>query len=441
MERRVLVHLGHGAFDGPVGELWLRARAGRTTASFQYTPDWLGHPGRFALDPALGLRAGPFHAEGSFGCFRDAAPDRWGRQLVGRVRARAAAAAGQTPRRLTEADYLLGVDDRTRQGALRFREEPGGPFLGAPGPFPVPPLVQLPRLLGAAEKLDAGTAGDDDLALLLAPGSSLGGARPKASVLDRDGALAMAKFPRRSDGWEIPRWEGVALSLARAAGIAAAESRLETVRERRVLLVRRFDRAAGNRVPFLSAMTMLGAADGERRSYPEIAEAIRRYGASPAADLKELWRRMVFTVLVSNHDDHLRNHGFLRLGDGGWRLAPAYDLNPTPAEEGGRFLTTAIVAGDPRASLEQALETARYYGLAPGGARGVLAEVAASVAGWREEARRFGVGSAEVERMASAFEHPERERARRVLAGGSSGRSPPTGRSGSFAGRRSGSRS
>ncbi|MXW70980.1 MAG: type II toxin-antitoxin system HipA family toxin [Acidobacteria bacterium] len=412
MERQVLVHLGLGGFDGPVGQLWLRVRGGRTTASFQYTPDWLGHPGRFELDPALPLRAGPFHAEGGFGCFRDAAPDRWGRQLIGRARARAAAAAGATPERLTEADYLLGVDDRTRHGALRFREGPDGPFLGAPRASAVPPLVQLARLLGAAEKLDAGAEDDDDLAVLLAPGSSLGGARPKASVLGRDGELWMAKFPRRSDGWNVPRWEGVALSLARAAGIAVADARLEEVRGGSVLIVRRFDRVAGRRIPFLSAMTMLGAADRETRSYPEIAEAIRRYGASPAADLKELWRRMVFTVLVSNHDDHLRNHGFLRLGDGGWRLAPAYDLNPTPAEEGGRFLTTGVVAEDPRASLEPTLGTARYYGLGPAAARGVLAEVSASVDRWRAEARRFGAGRAEVDRMASAFEHPERDRAR-----------------------------
>ena len=429
MERQVLVHIGHGGFAGPVGQLWLRVRGGRTTASFQYTADWLGHPGRFELDPALALRAGPFHAEGGFGCFRDAVPDRWGRQLIGRARARAAAAAGQAPERLTEADFLLGVDDRTRHGALRFREEPEGPFLGAPGISAVPPLVQLPRLLGAAEKLDAGAEDDDDLAVLLAPGSSLGGARPKASVLDRGGGLSMAKFPRRSDGWNVPRWEGVALSLARAAGIAVAGARLEEVRGASVLIVRRFDRAAGRRIPFLSAMTMLGAADREARSYPEIAEAIRRYGAAPAADLRELWRRLVFTVLVSNHDDHLRNHGFLRLGDGGWRLAPAYDLNPTPAED-GRFLTTAVVAGDPRASLDdRALLRARACRRArgPGRSCGERRGVARGGAPVRRGARRM-------DRMASAFEHPERDRARaaavvvRRLATGVGGRRPAGGR-------------
>ena len=416
MDRRVWVHLGHGAFDGPVGQLWLRTRRGRESASFQYTAEWLRHPQWFALDPALELRAGPFHTDGHFGCFRDAAPDRWGRQLIGRAHARQAAAGGQAPRRLTEADYLLGVDDRMRHGALRFAEEPAGPFLAVPAPGGIPPLVQLPALLGAAEKLDSGSGGDDDLALLLAPGSSLGGARPKASLLDRGGVLAMAKFPRGMDGWDVPRWEAVALSLARAAGISVTGCRLVEAAGRSVLIVHRFDRAGDRRIPFLSAMSMLGAADRETRSYPEIAEAIRRYGASPAADLRELWRRIVFTLLISNHDDHLRNHGFLRLREGGWRLAPAYDLNPTPAEAGGRFLTTAIVAEDPRAALEPALETARYYGLAPSEAREIVAEVAASVRRWREEAERFGVGRAEMDRVASAFEHAELERARRAAA-------------------------
>lgn len=389
---------------------------GRESASFQYTAEWLAHPGRFPLDPALELRAGPFHTDRGFGCFRDAAPDRWGRQLVARARARDAAAAGRTPRRLTEADYLLGADDRTRHGALRFRDKPGGPFLAAPAAQSVPHLVQLSGLLRAADRLDSGAGGDDELALLLAPGSSLGGARPKASVLEDDGVLSMAKFPRGIDSWNVPRWEAVALALARTAGITVASSRLVVIEGRGVLVVHRFDRASGDRIPFLSAMSMLGATDGDGGSYPEIAEAIRRYGASPAADLKELWRRMVFTVLISNHDDHLRNHGFLRLEDGGWRLSPAYDLNPTPAEEGGRFLTTAIVAEDTRASLELALATARYYGLPLTDAREIVTEVEASVRRWREEATRLEVGRAEVDRMASAFEHSELRQAQGASA-------------------------
>ena len=257
-------------------------------------------------------------------------------------------------------------------------------------------------------------SGDDDggrdLAVLLAPGSSLGGARPKASVREPDGALAIAKFPRAADEWEVTRWEAVALSLAERAGIRAARFRVERADGRAVLVLRRFDRDSGRRIPFLSAMTMLGAVEHDRRAYTEVAEAVRRYGAEPAADLAELWRRIIFTVLISNHDDHLRNHGFLRAA-GGWRLSPAYDLNPTPAEAGGRFLTTAIVGDDARASLELAFGTAAYYGLGPRRAREVAAEAASAAGGWREEAVRFGLSRGEQDRLASAFEHGERERA------------------------------
>ena len=414
MDRRVFVHLDFGGFRGAVGQLWLRTRWRRESASFLYEPDWLAHSGRFAIDPALDLRLAAFHTgpeQEVFGVFSDAAPDRWGRRLLQRAEARRAALAGETPRRLTEADYLLGCDDETRQGAVRFTEGPGGPFLAPPGPSRIPPLVELPRLLGAAGRVESGADDDgSDLAVLLAPGSSLGGARPKASVREPDGALAIAKFPRAADEWEVTRWEAVALSLAERAGVRAARFRVERADGRAVLVLRRFDRDSGHRIPFLSATTMLGAVEHDRRAYTEIADAIRRYGAEPAADLEELWRRIVFTVLISNHDDHLRNHGFLR-APGGWRLSPAYDLNPTPAEAGGRFLTTAIVGGDARASLELAFGTAAYYGLQLSRAREVSAEAASVVGGWREEAARFGLSRRERDRLASAFEHGERERA------------------------------
>lgn len=413
-DRRVFVHLDYGGFGGAVGQLWLRARRRRESASFLYEPDWLAHSGRFEIEPALDLRPAAFHTgreQAVFGVFSDAAPDRWGRRLLERAEARRAALVGETPRRLTEADYLLGCDDETRQGAVRFTEGPGGPFLAPPGASGIPPLVELPRLLGAAERVESGDDGDgSDLAVLLAPGSSLGGARPKASVREPDGALAIAKLPRAADEWEVTRWEAVALSLAERAGIRAARFRVERADGRAVLVLRRFDRDSGRRIPFLSAMTMLGAVEHDRRAYTEIAEAIRRYGAEPAADLAELWRRIVFTVLVSNHDDHLRNHGFLR-APGGWRLSPAYDLNPTPAEAGGRFLTTAIVGADARASLELAFGTAEYYGLGPRRAREVAAEAASAVGRWREEAARFDLSRREQDRLASAFEHGERERA------------------------------
>lgn len=414
MDRRVFVHLDYGGFRGAVGRLWLRTRRRRESASFLYEPEWLAHSGRFEIEPALDLRRAAFHTgqeQEVFGVFSDAAPDRWGRRLLQRAEALRAALAGETPRRLTEVDYLLGCDDETRQGAVRFTEGPDEPFLAPPGPSRIPPLVELPRLLGAAERVESGDDdGGRDLAVLLAPGSSLGGARPKASVREPDGALAIAKFPQAADEWEVTRWEAVALSLAERAGIRAARFRVERADGRAVLVLRRFDRDSGRRIPFLSAMTLLGAVEHDRRAYTEIAEAVRRYGAEPAADLAELWRRIVFTVLISNHDDHLRNHGFLR-APGGWRLSPAYDLNPTPAEAGGRFLTTAIVGDDARASLELAFGTAAYYGLGPRRAREVAAEAASAAGGWREEAVRFGLSRGEQDRLASAFEHGERERA------------------------------
>ena len=416
MDRRVLVYSGRNDSSGCVGRLWLRVRGNRGSASFRYDPGWLQPPARFALDPTLELGGGVYHTETGrqlFGAFDDSAPDRWGRMLLRRAERRDAQREGRLPRALSEGDFLLGVDDETRQGALRFRATPEGPFLAPPSPTRVPALMELPRLLGAADRVAAESEDDDDLRLLLMPGASLGGARPKASVRDGDRRLAFAKFPKTDDEWNVPLWEAVALTLALRAGITTSSWRLETVSGRRVLVLHRFDREGGRRIPFLSAMTMLGATDHEPRSYPEIAEAIRRFGAAPAADLKELWRRMVFTVLISNRDDHLRNHGFLRPGDRGWRLSPAYDLNPTPGHAGGRFLATAIVAGDTRASLELAFETARYYGITPSAAREIAAEVAAVVRGWRDEASRFGLRRSEQELMASAFEHEEFDRARR----------------------------
>ena len=216
------------------------------------------------------------------------------------------AAHGKREERLEhclEADYLLFVDDETRQGALRFAEQEGGPFLAVGGPSRIPPLVELPKLLRASERVASDRDSDQDLRLLLAPGSSLGGARPKASVRDRDGRLAIAKFPHRGDDVDVELWESVALALASRAGIAVSDWRIEEVAGRSVLLLRRFDREAGCRVPFLSAMSMLGTADNELHSYLEIVDAIRRYGAEPDLDMRGLWRRVVFNVLVSNTDD------------------------------------------------------------------------------------------------------------------------------------------
>jgi serine/threonine-protein kinase HipA len=248
---------------------------------------------------------------------------------------------------------------------------------------------------------------DEDLRLLLAPGSSLGGARPKASVRDRDRHLAVAKFPHKGDEIDTVRWEALALSLAGKAGVPVPAWRVEDVAGRSVLLLRRFDRVSAVRVPFVSALSMLGANDNEMRSYLEFVDALRQYGAAPKEDMRALWRRIVFSILISNTDDHLRNHGFLYAGPDGWRLSPAYDLNPVPVDVKPRVLTTAIDLEDGTASLERAMDVASYFELDARAATRIAGEVGRAVATWRAEAARLRLATAEIDRMASAFEHED----------------------------------
>ena len=410
MDREILVYVDLDGVPHLTGRLWSRSRKGRETATFEYDAAWLENPARFSLEPALKLGPGPFHTAADlpmFGAIGDSAPDRWGRVLMRRMERRRAEHAQQTPRTLQEIDYLLLVDDEARQGALRFAEHEGGPFLRELDAKRTPPFVELPRLLSAAERVAGDEDTEEDLRLLLAPGSSLGGARPKASVRDHDGHLAIAKFPHRDDEYNTVAWEMVALSLARKAGIAVADARLEAVGGRPVLIVRRFDRAGGRRVPFLSSMSMLDARDNQTRSYLEIVDALRQHGAAPKADIQALWRRMVFNILISNTDDHLRNHGFLYPDATGWRLSPAYDLNPVPVDIKPRILTTAINEDDGTASLDLAISVAAYFGLDDGRARDIAASVGAAIATWRDEGARFGLTKPELTRMASAFEHAD----------------------------------
>jgi serine/threonine-protein kinase HipA len=254
MENEVLVYVDLQGAPCFVGRLWMRTRKDRDSATFEYDRNWLAHPDRFSLEPALKLGPGPFYTASDqplFGAIGDSAPDRWGRVLMRRAERRRAEREGQTPRTLREIDYLLMVDDEARMGALRFAKTEGGPFLAQYGLTRIPPLTTLPRLLSAAEHTLSDTDTDEDLRLLLAPGSSLGGARPKASVLDRDGHLAMAKFPSKADDINTVLWEAAALTLAAKAGITVPEWRLEAVLDKPVLLLRRFDRSGGMRVPFL----------------------------------------------------------------------------------------------------------------------------------------------------------------------------------------------
>jgi serine/threonine-protein kinase HipA len=408
MEKEILVYVDLHGRPRLAGRLWGRIRKGRESATFEYDKSWLAHRDRFSLEPALKLGPGPFHTTSGkpmFGAIGDSAPDRWGRVLMRRAERRRAERQGETARTVTEIDYLLMVDDEARQGALRFSEREGGPFLAAGKRTRIPPLIELPRLLSAAEHVMGDTDTDEDLRLLLAPGSSLGGARPKASVRDRDGHLTIAKFPNKGDETNAVLWEAVALTLAKKAGIPVPQWRLEAAAGKPVLLLRRFDRKDGMRVPFLSAMSMLDAKDNEPRSYMEFVDVLRQYGAAPKADMSALWRRIVFNILISNTDDHLRNHGFLYGGAEGWRLSPAYDLNPVPVDIKPRVLSTTIDLDDGTASLELAMDVAGYFELSPAQARQIAAEVGRAAARWRMEAGRLGIAGAEIDRMSSAFEH------------------------------------
>jgi serine/threonine-protein kinase HipA len=252
---------------------------------------------------------------------------------------------------------------------------------------------------------------DEDLQLIFAPGSSLGGARPKASVLDQHGQLSVAKFPKETDDYSMETWEEIALRLAGRAGIATPQHALVEVVGKKVLLSRRFDRADAIRIPFLSAMAMVGAKEGERGSYPEIVDALAEHGAQAKNDAHALYRRVVFSVLISNVDDHLRNHGFPWLGEAGWSLSPAYDLNPVPTDLKARVLTTNIDLNEGTCSLDLLEAASEYFALTLAQARAVIKDVATVTAGWRDTAKTVGARSAEINRMASAFEHDDLKRA------------------------------
>ncbi|HKY70067.1 MAG TPA: HipA domain-containing protein, partial [Gammaproteobacteria bacterium] len=372
----------------------------------------LEHPEKFALDPALKLTEGAFHTKQGmsiFGAIGDSAPDRWGRILMRRAETVRAKSKNSALTTLFEIDYLLGVNDEVRQGALRFSMSPHETvFLAPKKKASIPPLVELPKLLSATERFIENDESAADLKLLLGPGSSLGGARPKASVRDKDGSLAIAKFPRKDDEFNLVVWEALALTLAKKAGITVPSWRLETILEKPVLIIKRFDRDNGQRIPFLSAMSMLGAADNEQHSYLEMAYALVQNGAAPDEDMTQLWRRIIFTVMISNTDDHLRNHGFIYQRYKGWRLCPAYDLNPTPIEIRPRILTTAIDFYDTTASLETAMSVAKEFRLQKEQALSLIKEVGSAVKQWRQVASELGLSKRECDQMSSAFQYERR---------------------------------
>lgn len=395
----------------PVGTLYYTATHGRGTFSFQYLPQWLARPDAFEIDSDLqlhGAESFPAGAEGGFRIFLDSAPDRWGRLLLDRRELLRARDQGRKPRALTEWDYVLGVHDTCRTGALRFRRDAHSPYLDNDPEFASPPIASLRELEAASFALEAPDSADRPqfrrwLTALLAPGSSLGGARPKANFTDGDGRLWIAKFPSRNDRRDVGAWEMLVQQMALAAGVEMSPAKCIRLGSKyRTFCAQRFDRAAnGTRRFFVSAMALLGRNDGDGGSYLELADFLssRATAKHRRADLRQLWTRVVFNILVSNTDDHLRNHGFI-LERGGWRPAPAYDVNPNLERP---VHTLAIDERDTSPDLGLALETAQYYELARTEAERILKRVSTVVGAWRRRAAALKFSREEIETMASAF--------------------------------------
>ncbi|MBI1965935.1 MAG: type II toxin-antitoxin system HipA family toxin [Betaproteobacteria bacterium] len=397
---------------GPHRMGWLhrQASAGGDVFSFEYDKAWLKHPDAFTFDPDLQLVEGRTYAPAgreNFGIFLDSSPDRWGRLLMQRRAAHRAAKQGKPAPTLTAWDYLLGVHDITRLGALRFRRSRGTPFLDDDALQAAPPVTSVRGLQAVSLRLEEEHAEEHPdyekwLAQLVAPGSSLGGARPKAAVMDEQGRFCIAKFPSRRDTHDVGAWETVVHRLAGKAGIEVAEARpLAMGDEGHTFLVRRFDRSeTGGRRAYVSAMTLLQRQDGEPgASYLEMVELLQSRGARTRADCAQLFRRVVFNILVSNTDDHLRNHGFF-MEPQGLVLSPAFDMNPNPERS---ELSLAIDEANATCDVEVALKTAGSYGLTAQQAADIVEEVRASVATWRGEASKLDISRAEQERLSAAF--------------------------------------
>jgi serine/threonine-protein kinase HipA len=399
----------------PAGRLYSHRRGRSESATFTYDDAYLANSDAYQLDPGLpmvsGLLQTPLNQK-IFGAFSDSCPDRWGRRLVQRTEKRSAAVDGRTPVSFGEFDLLLRVRDDLRQGAIRYAR--GAHFLDDDSTG-VPAMTDLPTLLSASDEvLDDQVDNPQSLALLLRAGSSLGGARPKAHVRDDNGRIAIAKFPSPTDDWNVMAWEKTALDLAAAAGITVPEYQLVKVAGRDVLVVDRFDRLAnGARRGYQSAMTALERTDGDQASYLDIAEVIEERSPDTNVELRQLFRRIAFSVLISNTDDHLRNHAFVHVRGDRWALSPAFDLNPNP-QLGARHLSTAI-DNDTRADLDDLLATAGFYRLTAEEALAVVRQVRNAASDWRSTAGRNGLSQAALAAMEPAFVHSAAARATQLL--------------------------
>jgi len=391
-----------------MGRLFVSGNRGKEVFSFEYSEDWLkSNSSGFVFDPDLRFFGGRQYASDKplFGVFSDSCPDRWGRLLMNRRETMFAKDENRKPRALTESDYLLGVYDETRLGALRFSLEENGQFVSPDEELTAPPWTTLRTLETASLAFESDESGQDGrwLRLLLAPGSSLGGARPKASVLAPDGSLWIAKFPSKHDEWNTGAWEMVVHDLAGKCGLNVPASKLEIFSGTgSTFLVKRFDRDNGRRLHFSSAMALLGKTDGDTDglSYLDIAAFIKSNGASPKQDLEELWKRIVFNMAVSNTDDHLRNHGFI-LKNHGWVLSPMFDVNPNIY---GNTLSLNVSNNDSSINFELSIETARYYGIGIQDAKAIVESIRKTVSdNWRLLAGAHNLSREAINRMEPAF--------------------------------------
>jgi serine/threonine-protein kinase HipA len=421
MRRIIKVYLGNQAHLA--GLLRYDSQGARESAAFEYDTAWLTSEDRFAIEPSLPLIPGPqfhrktpgdsvFHAG-----IADTEPDGWAKRVIlrdhakQRQRAREEKAALEISP-LTSLDYLLAVDDTSRVGALRFEDENG--IFQHPleeRRRTAPPLIELDTLISATRAVESNTETAADLAYLRGKGTSLGGLRPKCTVIDADGWLSIGKFPSIADERAVTKGEILALRLAKAAGINTAEGRIVDSGGIAVALIRRFDRnQSGERAMYISAATMLGVERmaSEEHCYTEIVDAIRVHGDAAQSDIDELWRRIAFSILITNIDDHLLNHGFIYAGGGKWRLSPAFDINPAP--ERIRELKTWISEdAGPAATIDGLMSVTPYFRIPLQKAKYILREVEAAVASWRETGRSIGMTEAELDQFADAFEHSERE--------------------------------
>jgi len=418
MSRTVLVYADWNGITEPIlmGKLYSQITRGEEIFSFEYDNNWMKLSFARQIDPDLQLYAGRQYLNDShktnFGIFLDSSPDRWGRLLMKRREALIAKEENRSENKLYETDYLLGVFDGYRMGGLRFKEEENGPFLNNNEEFAAPPWTRIRELEEMSLKLEDDSNSNNTeilqwIKILLSPGASLGGARPKASVIDTDNNLWIAKFPSKQDTSDIGCWEMVANKLAKMCGINIAEGKIKKLSSNHhTYLTKRFDRTKDhNRIHFASAMTLLGYTDGtdfhDGASYLEIAEFITRNGSQVNIDLEELWKRIVFSICVSNTDDHLRNHGFL-LTDQGWILSPAYDINPN---EDGHGLSLNISENSNELSLELAMDVHEYFRIDKQKAEEIIKMTRDIISKWRDIASEYQITKSEQDLKANAFKN------------------------------------